>query len=482
MTPGGPYGMPSSSPRPGDVIAGRYRIESELGHGGFGAVYRATHVQLGRVVALKMLLPEMLAHDEGLVRFRREAELAERLQHPNTVRLYDFGQTELGLPYIAFELLRGEPLDKAVWQGPMPLARATRITSQVLKALMEAHALGIIHRDIKPANIFLCEFSGERDFVKVLDFGIAKSTSSSTLLTKAGHSIGTPNYMSPEQVRGEPLTPASDLYAVGLMLAEMLTGRIVYGGNPSDVALAQLSQHPVPLSPELSHSPLFHVLTRATQKEAARRYQSAAEMLRDLDAVPLAPSLHPAPAVLPPSGYAPTALATVVRAPAAPSRASSVLPFVLVGFGAAVLLGAVGWFAFRDAPSGDKSHDVAVADDDDKPKKKKKKKPKSTDDDEPSDSKSIKQRLEKLGWKINAESTTKQPTLDVKTYTCQKGSQMAVVYVYETENEQTIKALETSLSSQKGSATRRKSKDLYWVLTIPNDASAAQQLLDDLDL
>src|SRR5262249_48733730 len=154
-----------------------------------------------------------------------------------------------------------------------------------LKALMEAHGLGFVHRDIKPSNIFLCEFSGEKDFVKVLDFGIAKSLYASAMLTKTGMIVGTPNYMAPEQVAGADVTASADLYALGLLMAEALTGRpVFYGDSAFSICVAQLSEAPVPLPPEVLASPLGPVIARATQKRAAERFQSAAEMLTHLEA------------------------------------------------------------------------------------------------------------------------------------------------------------------------------------------------------
>ncbi|HEY4119979.1 MAG TPA: serine/threonine-protein kinase, partial [Byssovorax sp.] len=185
--------------RPGDVIAGKYRLEELIGQGGFGVVFRAVQLNLERQVAIKMMLPQALARGDGLARFLREADLARKLEHPNTVRLYDCGEAEGGVPYIALELLRGRPVDVAIRDdGPFEVGRAARIGVQALKSLMEAHALGIVHRDIKPSNLFLCEFSGERDYVKLLDFGIAKVEGSAATL--GGTMLGTPAYMSPEQV------------------------------------------------------------------------------------------------------------------------------------------------------------------------------------------------------------------------------------------------------------------------------------------
>jgi serine/threonine protein kinase len=459
---------------PGEIIAGRYRIEAEIGQGGFGAVYRATHLALGRQVALKMLHQELVSHDQGLLRFRREAELAQRLEHPNTVRLYDFGQTEYGLPYIAFELLRGEPLDRAILAGPMPPARVVRIISQVLKSLMEAHSLGIVHRDVKPGNIFLCEFSGESDYVKVLDFGIAKSTTSHTMLTQAGSTIGTPNYMSPEQVRGENLTPASDLYSVGLMMAEMLTGRMVYGGTGTDVMIEQMSPHPVPLAPALAHSPLHRVLVASTQKDPSLRYANATQMLRDLESVAAAPQPLPPQPQPAPQPYVP--LTAIGR----PRRQTSALPVVLGLIGGLDLV-AVALLMLRPSHDGGDNprKDPTADDDDDAPKKKKKHK--SSDDDEPPPSKaSLKQKMEKLGWKVISESTTTQQAMTVTTATGSKGSQTATVMVYDIDNEMTLKSMVSSLSSQKGSAVKRTGSRLTWVMTFPQDESLAEDLLDDL--
>jgi serine/threonine-protein kinase len=271
--------------RPGDVIAGKYRLEELIGQGGFGVVFRAVQLNLERQVAIKMMLPQALARGDGLARFLREADLARKLEHPNTVRLYDCGEAEGGVPYIALELLRGRPVDVAIRDdGPFEVGRAARIGVQALKSLMEAHALGIVHRDIKPSNLFLCEFSGERDYVKLLDFGIAKVEGSAATL--GGTMLGTPAYMSPEQVSGERVTPASDLYALGLVLAELIAGRAVFDGDSGiGVAMAQLSDDPVPLPDIVRRSALGGVIARATAKPLAQRFTSAREMLDAIAAI-----------------------------------------------------------------------------------------------------------------------------------------------------------------------------------------------------
>jgi serine/threonine protein kinase len=276
---------------PGDVVAGRYRIEELVGRGGFGAVYRATQLNLGRAVALKVLLPELFI-GRGSERFYREAELAQRLEHPNSVRLYDFGRTDQGIPYIVWEFLRGRSLEQLILsQGPLSATRVARVGAQVLKALMEAHALGIVHRDIKPSNIMLCDFAGESDFVKLLDLGVAKQLSEPSdarALTEAGHLVGTPSYMAPELVLAGNVTPKTDLYALGLTLADSLAGtQTVQGSSFLEICMRQAAPEPVALSQSVLGSPLAGVIQRAVQKDPALRYDSAQEMLRDIDALAL---------------------------------------------------------------------------------------------------------------------------------------------------------------------------------------------------
>lgn len=289
---------------PGDILANRYRIEEVIGKGGFGAVFRATQLNLGRSVALKVLLPTLVDSVGNIDRFRREAELAQQLEHPNTVRLYDFGQHE-GMLFLVFELLRGQALDAIIAQaGPSLPDRVARLASQVLKSLMEAHSRGIVHRDIKPSNIFVASFQGEPDFVKVLDFGIAKPVThrDKNTLTSDGQIIGTPSYMAPEQVTGDKLGPWTDVYSLGLVMAEALTGQVVFTGATSmKVCMDQASPDPVPLPAGVFQSALGEVVHRATQKVPANRYTSAEDMLAALEvaAKSLPQSSHHAPVPAP---------------------------------------------------------------------------------------------------------------------------------------------------------------------------------------
>jgi len=274
--------------QPGDVLDGRYRIEGTLGQGGFGVVYRATQLDLGRTVAVKVLLPSAVQNAETLKRFRREAELTQHLAHPNTVTLYAYGQSASGAPYTVWEMLTGQPIDAVLkTSGAMNVGRVQRIGEQVLKSLIEAHQAGIVHRDIKPANLFLCQFAGEPDFLKVLDFGIAAVGDAGTgQLTREGQSVGTPSYMSPEQVVGDlDVDGRCDLYALGLVLAEMLTGQIVMQGNSGmRICIEQMSNNPVPIPPAVQACPLGPIITRATQKKREQRYANASEMLAALQA------------------------------------------------------------------------------------------------------------------------------------------------------------------------------------------------------
>ena len=331
--------MQSSSPPKGALVAGRYRIDAELGRGGHGVVFRATQQPLGHEVALKMLLPEAVLAEGSVARFMREAALAQRLEHPNTVRLFDFGQTEQGLPFIVWELLRGRTLEQEIARAPLDARRVSRVAAQVLKSLMEAHARGIVHRDIKPQNVFLCDHAGETDFVKVLDFGVATTLPGTTQgppVTRSGQLIGTPNYMAPEQVNGAPLSPRTDLYALGLVMAEALSGTcVIEDTSPIKVWMMQASAAPVPLPQVVSHSILGAVITRATRKPAHERYASAEEMLVDLERAmsaataatdpfqrPLSPTMPitaPPPPVLSGPPATPHALSHPAVMPAAPT-------------------------------------------------------------------------------------------------------------------------------------------------------------------
>jgi hypothetical protein len=314
---------------PGAVVDGRYRIEEIVARGGAGTVFRATQLNLDRPVALK-LLHEGASDAAALARFQREAQLLQRLEHPNIVRLLDFGSAEGGAPFLVFEYLRGATLDRVLTAtGPMPPARVAHVAAQILKALMEAHAAGVGHRDLKPQNVFLSTYQGETDFVKVLDFGIAKAGASGGI-TERGAVVGTPAYMAPEQIMGEAATPASDLYALGLLMAEALTGVPVHGGlSVAEIAARQIAPDPVPHAPAVLGSPLARVIQRATEKDPARRYVSASAMLADLpSAQSIALGTAPAPGYAAPSGITHVPASALVPASSVLTHAPVALPHV----------------------------------------------------------------------------------------------------------------------------------------------------------
>src|SRR5262245_25886431 len=261
------------------VFDGRYRVVRKLGTGGMANVYLAEDQELGRSVAIKML-DERHSQDEQFVeRFRREAKNAAGLSHPNIVSIYDRGQAE-GTYYIAMEYLEGRTLKELlITRGPTPLAVAIDYARQILGALGFAHRHGIVHRDIKPHNVVVAP-DGR---LKVTDFGIARSGTSQ--MTETGSIIGTAQYLSPEQARGAPVTPASDIYSVGIVLYEMLTGQVPFTGDtPLEIAMKHLSATPEPPSeqrPEVPHE-LDSIVLRALAKNPDDRYESADEMDADL--------------------------------------------------------------------------------------------------------------------------------------------------------------------------------------------------------
>ena len=268
----------------GDVVADRYRIDGVVGKGGFGAVYRATHLESGASVALKILLKNYAAAKTDSKRFRREAALVQKLRHPKIVELLDFGHTQRGQPFIAFELLQGEAMSRILKErGPLTVGQAAAVAADVLEALQAAHDFGVIHRDIKPGNIFVLDSGGS----KVLDFGIAKAVSGEeaggTQLTEAGQMIGTPHYMAPEQVRGTGVVPATDIYSLGLVVAELVSGKRVISGNALiDVYMAHISDGPLAFDAPVRISPLWPIIERATKKMLSDRYGDAASMAADL--------------------------------------------------------------------------------------------------------------------------------------------------------------------------------------------------------
>ncbi|MBZ0238992.1 MAG: serine/threonine protein kinase, partial [Deltaproteobacteria bacterium] len=265
----------------GKVFDGRYEILARIGEGGMGVVYKAKQVSIDRVIAIKVLNPQMAADQQWVQRFANEARACSRLQHPNTIRMFDFGQSQDGRYFLTMEFLDGQVLRTAIQQGPMAPNRVAKILIQCCASLAEAHAIGIIHRDIKPDNVFLLNMAGSPDFVKLLDFSVAKLLQENDRMkTQAGVVFGTPQYMSPEQGRGLPLDARSDLYALGILGYEMLTGRVPFNDdNPMTVLQMHLRSELPPLPPNVSPG-IASVVRKALEKDPARRYQSAGEMMQ----------------------------------------------------------------------------------------------------------------------------------------------------------------------------------------------------------
>lgn len=264
---------------------GKYALKRRIGRGGMGEVWLAYHSGLHRDVALKILRQEQDSDPVAVQRFEQEVAAMTQLTHPNTVRVFDYGVTEDGIWFYAMELLDGVNLRELVEQsGPLELARALRIAHRISRALAEAHQRGIVHRDIKPENIFIARAGDEPDFVKVLDFGIAKlsSTQANDGLTRAGSVFGTPAYMSPEAARAAETGTASDVYGVGALLFFMLTGHPPYTGrSATEVLLAQV-ERPIPRLSDALIGPVRDDVERLVQKCLAKapdsRFRDATEL------------------------------------------------------------------------------------------------------------------------------------------------------------------------------------------------------------
>ncbi len=229
----------------GVLLSGRYLIERLIGEGGMGAVYLAQHTHMRKRMAVKVLHPEMSRMPEVVARFEREAMAAAHIDHPNVAAATDFGKLEDGSFFLVLEFVEGSSLREAIAKGRLELGRAIHVTRQTASALARAHALGIVHRDLKPENVMLVAREGDRDFVKVLDFGIAKvpvgelvgePKTGGQVLTQLGMVYGTPEYMAPEQALGQAVDPRADLYALGVMTFEMIVGARPYD-HPSNVTL-----------------------------------------------------------------------------------------------------------------------------------------------------------------------------------------------------------------------------------------------------
>jgi serine/threonine-protein kinase len=344
----------------GRTLGGLYRIEKRLGRGGMGTVYAAEHVHLQKQFAVKVLAPEIARHQGAVERLRQEAVAASRIEHENIVAVSNFARSEEGDVFIVMELLRGSDLAGLVAQGPLPLQRAIPIAMQIARALGAAHGAGIVHRDLKPENVFIVP-KGGIDFVKVLDFGISKVKSAdaeSVRMTKTGQLVGTPLYMSPEQARGEPdIDKRCDVYALGVILYEMITGSPpFYGDNYFQLLWKHGNEPPQPMkerNPNVFVPPALEaVVQKALAKKRDERYASMealeaaltaavpeyAELVAARASLPLR---SPPPAAERPSGADTSGPRAASSASGVSARPASRLPLLVGGGVLAVAAAAV---------------------------------------------------------------------------------------------------------------------------------------------
>jgi len=370
----------------GSIIADRYHVMKKLGEGGMGAVYLAEHVKMGRKSAVKVMNPGMANDPDAISRFNREAANASRINHPNVCAVYDFGETPDGMIYLAMEFIEGPSLTKVISDaGALPPRRAADITRQAADALAVAHDMGIVHRDLKPDNIMIAAGRDGTDIVKVVDFGIAKAANSEAQkVTKTGLVVGTPEYMSPEQLAGDKLDGRSDLYSLALVAYNMLTGKLPFPADTvQESMIKRLTDEPLPLAtskPETSWSPEVQaVMDRALARDLASRYQTAAEFGRDLvravdgmDAAGdqgatsvMAPPVVPPPSSVPkttaqkatPQSVPPTRIGSATpAAPVAAAPAKSKTPMIAAAAVVVVGIGLGGaWMAMQGGNAAETS-------------------------------------------------------------------------------------------------------------------------------
>src|SRR5271165_7000409 len=279
----------------GRVINDKFKVLSFLARGGMGKVYRAEQAPLGRICAIKVLNASYTGdhNPEFHKRFFLEASMTSKLTHPNTVTIFDYGKTDDDIYYMAMEYLEGHTLHRAIRQsGGFTEDRAAHIARQICRALREAHTLGIIHRDLKPANIYLVEHGDEPDFVKVLDFGLVKNVSDTKgeELTQAGLFMGSPKYMAPEQISGDKVDARTDIYALGIIMYEMITGKVPFDRpNSVNILMAHVNEEAPPMrqmNPNINPSPAFEeTILRCMAKDPDTRFRSMDEVLAALKRV-----------------------------------------------------------------------------------------------------------------------------------------------------------------------------------------------------
>jgi tRNA A-37 threonylcarbamoyl transferase component Bud32 len=373
----------------GSIVHEKFHVMKKLGEGGMGAVYLAEHVKMGRKVALKVMNPGMHQDPDAIARFNREAKNASQLNHPNVCAIYDFGETPEGMIYLAMEFIEGSSLSGIIEKaGALPASRAASIIHQAADALQVAHDYGIVHRDLKPDNIMIARARDGSDMVKVVDFGIAKASSSDAQkVTKTGLVVGTPEYMSPEQLAGDKLDGRSDIYSLALVAFNCLTGKLPFPSNSAQEAMImRLTDEPKSLAemkPDVEWpAELQAVMDKALARDANERYASAAQFGRDMaKAVENMPQTIAAEAGTQVIGAGAVAAATAAKTAAAPAASLSKtrvagpsdrggapaaapaapvaeapkkggLPMPAIAAAAVILLGGGGWFIMQKMGGG----------------------------------------------------------------------------------------------------------------------------------
>jgi serine/threonine protein kinase len=279
----------SNSTLVGKTIDGKYLIQSPLGEGGMAVVYKANHIQMERTVVIKVMQGWLLSNRNSVERFERECKLTAKLNHPNIVSVYDVGSINGKEPYLVMEFINGESLaDKIDKSGALPYATTGNIIVQICRGLQEAHSNGIIHRDLKPDNVLLQHKSDRPDWVKIVDFGISNLVQGSKRLTKTGRMVGTPEYIAPEQLKDRPIDIRTDLYGIGVMMFEMLTGHVPFDGESAEAILMKhLLEDPPPMSevkPDLPQpNPFQSIVDKLMRKDPDERYQTATELRLDVE-------------------------------------------------------------------------------------------------------------------------------------------------------------------------------------------------------
>jgi hypothetical protein len=276
----------SQDPYLGKTVAGRYRLEARLGEGGMGVVYRARHVLIDRVCAIKLIRPDLRGETHLRAWMLREARAANRVDHAHIVQIHDVGETDDGELYLVMEYLVGTALSSVVAKGPLPIERAVDVIEQMCAALARAHDLGVVHRDLKSDNIMLTMQGGRKDFVKILDFGLAALTRDARLAPK-GAVFGTPEYMAPEQARGEDATALCDLYALGVLFFEMLTGQLPFRSSDRETLL-EMQRTAQPVRPRSIRGDIATqaeaIILRLLEKDPSRRFRDGHHLQEELKA------------------------------------------------------------------------------------------------------------------------------------------------------------------------------------------------------